>query len=44
MIGAIQGLYFAFMPPIKVLLKKMYGLEEDIVWSMEDRCHGGTTR
>ena len=40
----LQALHFALMPPIKFLLKRMYGLEEDIVWSTEDSCHGGTTQ
>ena len=42
MIWAIHGLHFALMPPIKFLLKRIYGLEEDIVWSTQDSCHGGT--
>ena len=44
MIWAIQGLCFALMPPIKFLLKRIYGMEEDTVWSTEDSCHGGTTQ
>ena len=43
MIWAIQALHFALMPPIKFLLKRVYGLEEDIVWSTKDSCNGGTT-
>ena len=44
MISAIQGLCFTLMPPIKFSLKRINGLEENIVWSTEDSCHGGTTQ